>query len=318
DIAVRLWDAATCKERAPLGGSQNDLLAVALAPDEKTIAATGVEQVVRTWDVSSGLERLPPLPQEAQGQSLAYSPDDKLLASSAGNVVKLWDRATGMLHSTFTLRCRRPVRVVFAADGKILTAVGVDRTFVAQQNDAVRWDVDARKELGPRPEINVPVSCADVSPDGRTVALGLTEAAVQIWDFADNRAGLRWQTKSDSIISIAYSPDGKTLAMGSNGQLLLRDLADGEERVVHKEHRNWIHTLAYSPDGRLLASADHDGLVVVWDRVANRKVKAWQFPGKVNQVDFAADGPHVATANANGTAFEMRLWRGRAKCFAST
>jgi len=222
-------------------------------------------------------------------------------------VVKLWDRTTGALDSTFMLRCKRPVRLAFAAVGKILTAVGVDRTFVAQQNDAVRWDVDARKEMGPRPEISVPVACADVSPDGRTLALGSTQAAVQFWNLADNRADQRWRTKSDTIVSIAYSPDGKTLAMGSNGQLLLRDVADGEERAVHKEHRNWIQSLAFSPDGRLLASADHDGLVVVWDRVANRKVKAWQFPGKVNQVVFAADGRHLATANANGTVYLLEV-----------
>jgi WD40 repeat protein/serine/threonine protein kinase len=308
DITMRLWDVATGLERAPLEGNQNDLLAVAVAPDGATVAATGIEQVVRIWDVASGRERLPTLPQEAHGQSLAFSPDDKLLASSAGNVVKIWDRATGTLQSTFTLRCKRPVRIAFAADGKILAAVGVDRTYVKQENDAVHWDLHAQKELGARPEFSVPVSCADVSPDGRTLALGLNEAAVQFWNLEDNRAGPRWQTKSDAIVSIAYSPDGKSVAMGSNGQLLVRDLAGGEERAVHKEHRNWIHSLAFSPDGRLLASSDNDGWLVVWDRVANRKVKAWQFPGKVNQVVFAADGRHVATANSNGTAFVLRLW----------
>jgi WD40 repeat protein len=52
DGAVRLWDAATGRERAVLRGPGLLALAVAFAPDGRSLAAGGVAQEVWMWDVA--------------------------------------------------------------------------------------------------------------------------------------------------------------------------------------------------------------------------------------------------------------------------
>jgi WD40 repeat protein/serine/threonine protein kinase len=309
DISVRLWDAATGKERVPVAGSRRALQAVAIAADGATVATTGPDQNVRLWDVATGKERAAPLLLEGAGYSLAFSPNSKLLASAAvQGIVKLWDPVTGSLQTSFKLRRSRPAHLVFIEDGRTLAAVGVGGNYANQGNDLTLWDVPEGRERESGLATDAPVACADVSRDGRTLALGLNQAAVQLWDMHANKAGPLWQTSTQVQSAIAFSPDGKTLAMGSNAAVHLRDLAGGPAHAPHTLHKKWVYGLAFSPDGRLLASADEDGRVVIWDRTANRKLKEWEFRGAVAGIVFAADGRHLATANSNGTALLLRVW----------
>jgi WD40 repeat protein len=85
-------------------------------------------------------------------------------------------------------------------------------------------------------------------------------------------------------------------------------LATGQAKGNLEGHSKRVDSLAYSPDGQLLASAGLDGRVIVWEPAARkRKLQEWQLPGPVTQVTFAADGGHLATTNANGTVYILRL-----------
>src|SRR5262249_48699747 len=98
------------------------------------------------------------------------------------------------------------------------------------------------------------------SPDGKTLAaaswLGAKDGGVKLWEAATGpeRATLRGPT--GVVVSVAVSPDRKTLATGSLDRTVrLWDGATGKEYAVLKGHEGGVYAVAFSPDGKTLASA---------------------------------------------------------------
>lgn len=105
DYTVRVWDAATGRERFPVIGHAGDVSAVAWLPDGSAVVSGGRDGTIRTWDVASRAEKavLPairPGTNEFLGSvtALAVSPDGRQIAAAAGkNGVRIWDRTANRL-----------------------------------------------------------------------------------------------------------------------------------------------------------------------------------------------------------------------------
>ena len=115
---------------------------------------------------------------------------------------------------------------------------------------------------------------------------------------------------ADQIMSVAFSPDGKTLASGCwDGVMKLWDLSSGQERTILKGRPGRIHSVAFSPDGRTLACGG-DGensqvrLLEVstgTERTTLKKFSAW-----ITTVAFSPDGKTLASSG--GESREIWLW----------
>ena len=90
--------------------------------------------------------------------------------------------------------------------------------------------------------------------------------SVRILDAATGKELSEFKVNRDLVSCLAFSPDGKTLAVGSNqGSLKLWDVADAKEIAVLKGHDNGVSCLAFTPDGKTLASGGHDKPIRLWD-----------------------------------------------------
>jgi WD40 repeat protein len=219
---------------------------------------------------------------------------------------------------------RPPVHspLAFSPDGKTLAAI--DSSGGVQVAVVKLWDVAQRQMITTlRPSKNI--WAVAFSPDGKTLALGgggfdpqrgTTTGEVRLWDVATGKERATFLGRTNLVRSLAFSPDGKTLASGSeDGNVKLWDLSTTKLKTVLSGRRAPFSCVAFNPDGTLLASAAGqlaasgiplDGEVIVWD-VATGDEKA-SLTGRmavVSAVGFSPDGKTLATGDVYGN---LLLW----------
>jgi WD40 repeat protein len=242
--------------------------------------------------------------------SVAFSPDDRFaLSGSIDYPPRLWEVASGKERRRFEhpggVTC-----VAFSPDGSQVYAAG------GQHVSA--WDLENGKRIErivrPWPSLTVAAS-----PDGRTLLIGgygvLGQAAppVILWSLETGQEIRRFAGRGNpgnSPHHVVYSPDGGfALVGGWDGNVRLWELEKdpGQQPREYAGIARGVTSVAYAPDGKSVAASASDGKVIVWDAETARILQEWQMPGAVHAIAFDARSRHLATANANGTVFFLRL-----------
>ncbi len=106
---------------------------------------------------------------------------------------------------------------------------------------------------------------------------------------------------------MSFSPDGKSLASGSDdNKIKIWDL-NGKARDLPKKQRSSITSVSYSPDGKMLASASDDNSVALWKENNGSFTFVKLLPQKyrVKAVSFSPDGKSLASVGWDGV---IKLW----------
>lgn len=110
-----------------------------------------------------------------------------------------------------------------------------------------------------------------LSPDGRLMAIGFGRGKLILVDAASGAVRAERVLAKDRIVwSIAFAPDGRTLAAGVDKAIHVVAVPDASDVASLVEHSDDVFSLAFSPDGKTLASGDRAGAIRLWN------VKAWQ------------------------------------------
>lgn len=324
--AARVWDAATLRPVTPplpyRGGDwgENGTGSAEFSPDG-TLVVTTTGRDARLFDARTGKElrvfehdRPPPAPRRDDQPrhrmgafpegvwAAAFSPDGKRLATGGDDrLARVWDLATG--RQVLAIRHRGPVvAAAFSPDGA---------TLLTSDESAWLWDAATGRRLQTE-RMSAVFRKPAFSPDGKYVMCRSGDA-VSVYRAADGKYVLGDSTKDGMFVdAAAFSPDGRSLLVTSDGEARAWDLpADDARRGPPAEPRKVggpddfarLAQAVYSPDGKriltcdlsLIVAADSRG-TAVWDAATG--VRLMTVGGCENPAagTFSPDGRRVAVA----------------------
>jgi WD40 repeat protein len=284
-----------------LRGHTQSVHAVAFSPDAKTVASASWDSSIILWDVETGEKRLA-LKHGYHPHQLIFSQDGNLLYSSGGDgTIKKWDLRI-VRAKAITSGRDEILSLSFSSDGAL---VACDcRVRAAEVLDA---RTGALKLIAPHGDVVWDVA---ISPDGKLLAVagGDKQLPVKLWHVQTGRVvrtlgGVRYAG------SVAFSPDGLTLAVGSqiDENIKLFNPTTGALLKTLSKGGAGFSQLVFSPDGQLLAALPNVvGRVYLYDLREDKWVGTIITDGDIRRVAFSPDGRMLATAGYSDKT--VKLW----------
>ncbi len=230
----------------------------------------------------------PPAPPKAYPfaiivNAVAFTPDNKFLVVGGHHELTVWDIAEGKLVKRIYTRAERAYGLAFLPDGKLAVAGGRP----GQEGDVRVYNITAKGK----------------AENGVEILDGVNDKAVLVKHLFD---------VEDSVLCLAVTTDGKTLAAGGCDRAVrVFDLSGGLDKATLTQtvenHADWVLGCALSSDSKYLLTAGRDKTAKVWDLKEKQSVVT--FPEHQNIVYGVAVKPDGSAGYSVGADRQLRTWK---------
>jgi len=342
DGTIRLWSVPERRTTHVLRSHKDSVYAIEYSPDGELLASAGHDGCVRLWNARHG--QLVTTVSEVEGHAiaLAFSPDGAhLVSGNHQGMVKIWSTRTFQLLMALKAHDSYVRRVGFSADGGRLATAGndgvirlwklnptvrselatgyrhvlyklqfsADGTFLAVGNLTGKiglFMVESKEELAAFQGHEKHIWGLAFSLDSGLLSSVSGDGTVAVWTVPDGRLVARRSLSTRETYAARFLPDGRTLAVAADGQVLFWDFVKDEERRRIEGLAERVYGLDLAPSGSLLATGDVQGRVQLWDALSGTLKQSLKGHGKlVSWVEFSPDGERLVSSGKDGTA---RLW----------
>jgi WD40 repeat protein/beta-lactamase regulating signal transducer with metallopeptidase domain len=331
---VQLYEVQTGKELRKIQGITVGLVALLFSPDGKTLAGRGSDSGVTLWETDTAKElqkiKAPVQHFDRANQVVAiraggndtpgitFTPDSKSVIvvttevkdQSVASTVKFWSVATG-----------EEVRDLKGPLG-VVSAVAISpngKTLVYVAGPTLRAFDLASGDVLYETRMSAPTAALVFSPDSKRLAVTSRLQQARVYDAADGKElyGLGEAAANrvlgggvvfagalpmnPEVRTLAFSPDGKSIATATGGTLRLWAAADGKEKSLSSGHTAALVAVVVSPDGKTAVTYAADRMVCRWDAATGKLLDSFRVPADSAAVALSPDGKTAARSGSDGT-----------------
>ncbi len=254
---IELWEAVSGRATGRLQGNLGTVQSIAWSPDGSMLASGGNERTIRVWDVATMSERRRLEGDVGSARAVAWSPKGQTLATgdSAGYVC-IWDMPGGTRRYCFDVHTDSIESLAWSSTGTLL-AVGAVGTIVV-------WDMKRESEV--RRERLERLDTASVvawRPNSFSLAsFGDHDGA--IWEPLGGYAVGNCAPGYDPVLGLAWTPSGQFLALADANRIRVCDtVSHSEPSIPSRWNRSVAWS---PDGKTLAVGSDHDGLTTLWER----------------------------------------------------
>ncbi|NER34741.1 MAG: hypothetical protein F6J93_12090 [Oscillatoria sp. SIO1A7] len=285
-----------CLSDVSLEGHGSEVASVRFDPEGNSIAAAYIDGTIRVWSRDGKIIQTFQA-HDAQITSLSFSPDGKTLAStSRDDTTKLWSREK---------ICQQKVEDAIEETGEE-SGASSDRQRVAvkvSSKPVYRHGIP-QSDDPPKPPLKTPsASLPPLAKEG--VWGGFSSATERISELSFCSKPIVLKGHKADVTGVSFSPDGKTIATGSQDRTVKLWTREGKIEKTLWKHGDWVTDVSFSPDGKTIASASWDKTVQLWSRDGENLQRLRGHEDAVNSISFSPDGKTIASGSGDRTT---KLW----------
>jgi WD40 repeat protein/energy-coupling factor transporter ATP-binding protein EcfA2 len=277
------------------------LLAVAVSPDGKQVAAAGLNKTLMLFDAEdtkkyqflqghTGTVRT--IDFHPQGQWLVSGGDDKRII--------FWSLPEGKKLRELEGSPDEVKALAFSPDGKYLASAGGEDE--SKETDIILWDTQTGKKRGTFKGHTARISDGGLAfnPSGEWLASASHDKTVRLWNVNTHAETSILEGFINTANKAIFSPDGRYLATCSKQTVYLWKIApDNKVELAHKLlHQGEVYALSFVAEGRYLVSAGEDQSLRLWDFESEVTLRVFQGnSGDINDIAVTKAGKIYSASN---------------------
>ncbi|KAK1229844.1 U3 snoRNP protein [Marasmius sp. AFHP31] len=294
DMTARLFTLNPVEGFRPktFAGHRGAVLNAYFSPDGTTIYTVSKDGAVFTWKAKESAE--------------SDSDDDQppIASSSSGNSNYIINTRWGVhKRNYFHQAGTSVVCTTFHAPSNLLV-VGFSTGVFGL------WEMPAFSNVHTLSISQEKISSVAISHSGEWLAFGAKKLGqLLVWEWQSESYILKQQGHYFDMNTLAYAPDGQTIATGGDdGKVKVWSTHSGFCFVTFTEHSAPISSVSFAKQGSVLFTASLDGTVRAFDLMRYRNFRTFTSPSPVQFSSLAVDPSGEVVAAGSADSFEIFLW----------